>query len=234
MRAARWIRLGQVDSLGLRANCEGLAASVSDLLRPIVLWGRAMESLSLGPEPSRKGAAAPALECPVQETQYCAEPASLVYALLVPLRLAPGRPASWAAWGLAPALATYRAFGVRAYLEGSAIWLHGRHHAASRILRIGNALVVASSFPAHGGRMQGILGNRQGSPNFDFWGRGGRLVCTTPGVSGELPSERDVEGLLQARIEAQHGWRFENSWPDAGETNTIEQVWRSLETLGSH
>ena len=233
MLAARWIRLGQVDSLGLRANCEGLAATVAVLRHPIALWGRATESLYLGPEPSRAGAPAHGLECPAPDVQY-AEPASLVYALLVPLHLAPGRPASWAAWGLAPALATYRAFGVRAYLEGSAIWLHGRHHAASHILRIGNALVVASSFPAHCGRAQGVFGNRRGSSHYDVWGCSDRLARTAPGDSGELPSERGVEGLLQARIEAQHGWRFENSWPDASEINAIERVWRSLETLGSH
>ncbi len=39
----------QVDPLDLRASCRGLAAA-PDLLRPIVLWGQAKESLHLGAE----------------------------------------------------------------------------------------------------------------------------------------------------------------------------------------
>src|SRR6185369_10393645 len=48
------------------------------------------------------------------------------FALLAPVRFAPGKRARWAAWGLAPAVAAYRQFGVAACLGESGIWLHGR------------------------------------------------------------------------------------------------------------
>jgi hypothetical protein len=58
------------------------------------------------------------------------------FALIAPRRLAPGRSWRWLAWGAMPAVAACRAFGVPAYLEGEAIWLHGRREAELRAGRL--------------------------------------------------------------------------------------------------
>jgi len=48
-----------------------------------------------------------------------------------PLKFAPGRVQRWLSWGLAAAVATYRQFGVPAYLDDE-LFLHGRDIAQSR------------------------------------------------------------------------------------------------------
>ena len=105
------------------------------------------------------------------------------YAFVVPLRLAPGRRWRWRTWALAPAIATYRQFGERAYIDGDDVWLSGRRIAASEAAAVGDCAVVVSSF-----------------------------LPRTPGtLAGWV--ERELEAAFRARIEAQHGWEFENSWP---------------------
>jgi hypothetical protein len=103
------------------------------------------------------------------------------FALVVPLRLAPGRRQRWTAWALSPAIAAYRHIGLPAYLEGAEIRLHGRRIARTSVALIGACMVAASGFMA------------------------------------SFPAEGYLEGLFRARIEAQHGWQFESSWPSAAE-----------------
>lgn len=105
------------------------------------------------------------------------------FALIVPLRLAPGRRLRWASWGLAPAVAAYRQFGVPAYLNDNELWLHGRRIAESVVEGIGECLVVASSFLAH-----------------------------FPATCVATPSAA-LEHAFRLRLEAQHGWQFEHAWP---------------------
>ena len=104
------------------------------------------------------------------------------FALIAPRRLAPGRATRWLSWGLAPAVATYRQFGLAAYLEGEAIWLHGRRIAGSTVQAIGDCAVIASSFLMH-----------------------------FPASPEPMPS-RDLEEAFRLRLEAQHGWQFDTSW----------------------
>ena len=120
--------------------------------------------------------AAPALLWAQAETEY-------LFALVAPRRLAPGRVVRWLSWGLAPVVATYRQFGLAAYLEGDAIWLHGRRIAGSTVRAIGACAVVTSSF-----------------------------LRELPPSSIAMPS-RDLEDAFRLRLEAQHGWQFDHSWP---------------------
>lgn len=78
---------------------------------------------------------------------WAEEAARYLFALIVPLKFAPGRKLRRLPWGLAAAVATYRQFGVPAYLDGE-IFLHGRDIARSRALELGECAVVASSFLA--------------------------------------------------------------------------------------
>src|ERR1043165_7272411 len=73
------------------------------------------------------------------------EAARYPFALIAPLKFAPGRKDRWLSWGLAAAVATYRQFGVPAYLDGD-IRLHGRGLAQSAVASVGECAVIASSF----------------------------------------------------------------------------------------
>jgi hypothetical protein len=73
------------------------------------------------------------------------EAARYPFALVAPLKFAPGRERRWLSWGLAAAVATYRQFGVPAYLDGE-LYLHGRDIARSRAAALGECAIVASSF----------------------------------------------------------------------------------------
>lgn len=69
------------------------------------------------------------------------------FALIAPLRFAPGRAWRWLAWGAMPAIATCRQYGVPAYLEGDAIWLHGRRVALLSAGQVGECALIAGEFP---------------------------------------------------------------------------------------
>jgi hypothetical protein len=169
--AARWIRLGPSGSYGLHAACIGLSASQPERAAPLVLWARA--------------------NSPVAGDLFNAEEDHFAFALIAPLRIAPGRRSRWRAWGLTPALATYRRFGVRAYLDHGSLCLNGRRIGASSAQAIGGCAVVASSF-----------------------------LPQLPAVHHQW-AERELEAAFRERIEAQHGWEFENSWPSAAERAAI-------------
>ena len=113
------------------------------------------------------------------------------FALIAPLRLVPGRRSRWRAWALAPALAAYRYLGVRAYLDDDAICLNGRRIAACGAQAIGGCAVVVSSF-----------------------------LPRPPGTLADWVA-RDLESAFRNRLEAQHGWEFENSWPSRAERLAI-------------
>jgi hypothetical protein len=108
---------------------------------------------------------------------------NFAFALIAPRRLAPGRSARWSAWGLAAAVAAYRQFGVPAYFEQEGLWLHGRCIGDARVEVIGECVLVASTFLA----------------SFPE-----KCVATPSGL---------IEEAFRARLEAQHGWQFDHSWP---------------------
>ena len=114
------------------------------------------------------------------------EAARYPFALIAPLKFAPGRTARWLSWGLAAAVATYRQFGVPAYLDDE-VFLHGRDIAQSRAAALGECAVVASSF-----------------------------LVRFPGSCVATPS-RELEHAFRLRLEAQHGWEFDYSWPTRSE-----------------
>lgn len=124
--------------------------------------------------------AAPALLWAQAETQY-------LFALIAPRKFAPGRATRWFSWALAPAIATYRQFGLAAYLEDEAMWLHGRRIADSSVRTIGECAVVASSF-----------------------------LLQFPAKCVAMAS-RDLEEAFRIRLEALHGWQFDTSWPSESE-----------------
>ena len=71
-----------------------------------------------------------------------------------------------------------------AYIEGEALWLHGRKIADGSAGAVGECALVSSSLPAL------------------------RLAI----------APRELEQALRLRLEAQHGWQFDTSWPTEAET----------------
>lgn len=110
------------------------------------------------------------------------EAARYPFALIAPLKFAPGRSQRWLSWGLAAAVATYRQFGVPAYLDGE-LFLHGHDIAQSRAFALGECALIASSF-----------------------------LMRFPGSCVATPS-LELEQAFRLRLEAQHGWEFDYSWP---------------------
>jgi len=121
------------------------------------------------------------------------EAARYPFALIAPLKFAPGRRDRWLSWGLAAAVATYRQFDVAAYLDGE-IYLHGRNIAQTRVAELGECALIASSF-----------------------------LMRFPGRCVATPSA-ELEQAFRLRLEAQHGWQFDFSWPSAREAQSIGRV----------
>jgi hypothetical protein len=145
----------------------------------------ALEPQEFEPLYARLAAVQP--RCAPPALLWAQAPAHFLFALVAPRKLAPGRPARWFSWAAAPAIATYRQFGLAAYLEGEAMWLHGRRIAEASVHSIGECVVVASSF-----------------------------LAQFPAKCVPVPS-RDLEDAFRIRLEAQHGWQFDHSWPTAPE-----------------
>jgi hypothetical protein len=118
------------------------------------------------------------------------EAARYVFALIAPLKFAPGRKDRWLSWGLAAAVATYRQFDVPAYLDAE-IYLHGRDIAKSQVARVGECVVVSSSF------LMRFPERCVATPTFE------------------------LEQAFRLRLEAQHGWTFDSSWPSVRESASL-------------
>jgi hypothetical protein len=207
-RRARWIRLGPVDARDFHAACAGLAGSQGRAAAPIVLWACGKSPLDgLVPADKRE----------------------FLFAVVAPVHVAPGRSARWVSWALSPVVAAYRDFGLRAYLSGAAIYLHGRRIGGGQAELIGDCVVIASKLKAsfEGGALFDSVPHR--SPEFGAWLREGLgLAMTQWGAEGDAPAERAFEAALRARIEAQHGWQFEYSWPNASERCAIDSARDSM------
>lgn len=233
---ARWIRPGLVEPLTLHATCAGLATSQTARDVPIVLWAQAKSQLCLGPALAAPdaGAAVRMTRRPPAGDLVWVDAHQYVFVLIAPRRFAPGRPARWAAWALGPVIATYRAFGLPAYVSGQEIWLHGRKIAGSRAAAIGECAVIASSFLPRFSRERCADDATVPSADFRHWLREGlSLAMTEWAGQGEPPSSRDLEETFRERIASHYGWRFENGWPGPAEARAIGAARSELETAGT-
>jgi hypothetical protein len=160
---ARWIRLGSPGPAEFEAACARLARAQADGAAPILAWAQGQEAVQVA---LRRH----------------------LFAVIAPLKYAPGKRARWFSWAAASAAATYRQFGLPAYVEGEALWLHGRKIADGAVSTVDECAVVASSF-----------------------------LAQFPKQCVAAPS-RELEQAFRLRLEAQHGWQFDTSWPTESET----------------
>jgi hypothetical protein len=163
--AARWIRSACCSPAALRAVREAFGRAQDARAAPAVLWAR--------DEGEDEGHA---------------------FTLVVPLRLAPGRPWRWPAWALAPAIATYRLFGARAYADGNRLCVAGAPVADCEASAICHSALISS-----------------------------RLLTRLPGQDAGAAGPA-LEAAFRARLEAQHGWEFDNAWPTDAERQAIAEA----------
>jgi len=228
-RAARWIRLGVLEPLELHASYAGLAAAQTADSAPIVLWARAKTKLCLGqsqgPGEIERASAVPGVRRPLGGGLVWVDEDQYVFVLIAPRRDAPGRPARWFSWALAPVIATYRQFGLQAYLNGDDIWLQGRKIAGAGAASIGECAVVASSFLPSFPLERFADSVASPSPEFRTWLREGlALAMTEWAAHGARPAERVLEDAFRSRLEAQYGWHFEHAWPSTAELAAIGEA----------
>jgi lipoate-protein ligase A len=150
VKPARWIALGTVEPIELHASYAGLAEAQTADAAPLVVWGRARPHLCLGQSQGlcevSDGLDVPVVRRPLGGGAVWVDEHQLSYALVAPLGLAPRRHQEWYEWALAPAIATFRAFGLALDRHGEDLWLAGRKMAGSGAATIGPCAVVASSF----------------------------------------------------------------------------------------
>lgn len=151
MITARFIDIGVLEPALFHATYAGIAYATENNALPVVMWGRARPHVSLGQSQVRAVELAADIDWPVvtrllgggavwvDESQYC-------FVLIAPLDHVPARPAEWFEWGLAPAIATYRCFGLPVERRGQDLWLRGRKIAGSGAATVDRCAVVASSF----------------------------------------------------------------------------------------
>lgn len=150
MRPARWIDVGRAEPLAFHATYAGLAATVQADAAPVVVWGRVGAHVCLGQSQGRceldEALEVPVVRRPLGGGAVWVDDDQLSYALVAPLGLAPRRHEDWYAWALAPAIATFRAFGLAVERRAEDLWLGRRKIAGSGAATIGGTAVVASSF----------------------------------------------------------------------------------------
>lgn len=202
-RRARWVRMPCTLPAALPAAAAAIAKLQVRDAAPLVLWS------------STSGAAA-ALRHD--------DDSSFALAFIAPMHVVPGRTARWPSWALSPVLAAYRDLGVRAYLTDDAICVHGESIASSRAEAVAGCAVICASLGVHRpARWHRSAGAR--SAEFRAWLREGLgLAGTQWGGESDLPPERVFEAGLRARIEAQHGWQFENCWPTPLEQMALREA----------
>lgn len=188
---ARWIRLDPDGVSGLVGVCRGFARSPGGSGDPVCFWGRAEAAARL-------------------DDGLWAEPGEFVFALLVPVRLAPGRRDRWLAWGLSPLVAALRRFGAHAYLDGDAVCLHGRRIGGGSAREIDGRAAIFGVFPGE-------------PPRPAEEAERGKLLEIDPWLSA-LNREGRARHLLAAfrnALEVQHGWQFDTAWPSEAELTSI-------------
>lgn len=148
--AARFIPSRAREPVAFHATYAAVAECMPRDGVPAVVWGRVPAHLCLGQSQTladvRRGARVRVVRRPLGGGAVWVDRDQVSYALVAPLASAPRRPQEWYAWALAPALSTFRAFGLAVERRGEDLWLDGRKIAGSGAATIGGGAVVASSF----------------------------------------------------------------------------------------
>lgn len=240
-RASRFIDVGVLDPALFHATYAGIAAAAAEDAQPVVMWGRAQPHVSLGQSQDRRAELVSRLDVPVvlrplgggavwiDESQYC-------FVLIAPRSLAPARPSEWFAWGLAPAIATCRHFGLAVERREQDLWLGGRKIAGCGAATIGRCAVIASSFLLHfpadsfARCIAGPLSVRGRAARAFRQGLTAALGLTmTDWASNRaLPAEGELRSAFRGAVERDPGWQLVDSELSAAETRAREHALAEL------
>lgn len=212
MIPARFINVGVLDPAGFHATYTGIALAMDVEAPPLVMWGRARPHVSIGQSQASEVELAPGLDVPVvrrplgggavwvDEFQYC-------YVLVLPLARAPRRPADWFEWGLRPAVATYRRFGLAVTRVEQDLWLDGRKIAGSGAATVNACAVFASSFLLRFPAARFAQTVSVPSPGYRAWLAEGLALTMTDWESHQRPpSGAALRRVFQAAIRSDLGW----------------------------
>lgn len=213
----------------LHATYAGIAETLRADDAPVLLWGSTTAHLCLGQSQDAARELAPDVDVPVvrrplgggtvwiDENQF-------IYALIVPLRLAPQRPADWGAWALQPAVATFRQFGLDVERRREDLWLRGRKIAGTGAATISGAAVFASSFLMRFPRER-FAACIAGSTGFREWLNAG-LAATLTDWSEHAPVCAGAElcSAFCAAVERNLRWRVRPSAVSGAEAAAIDAV----------
>ena len=195
----------------------------------MLLWGSASAHLCLGQSQSALRELAPHIDVPVVRRPLgggavWVDEGQLIYVLIVPLRDAPRRPAEWNAWGLQPAIATFRQFGLNVERHGEDLWLHGRKIAGTGSATIGTSAVFASSFLMHFPRAR-FAACMAGTPEFRSWLRAGLAATLTDWAAhAPVPAAADLRAAFCSAVERTMGWRLRHAVVTAAESSAIDEA----------
>lgn len=214
---ARWIDLGLTSPEAFHAAYLGLAESQTEDAAPIALWGRSNAHVCLGQSQDFSAELNPLPGVPVvqrplgggtvwvDELQYC-------FVLVVPLRHAAGRPQQWFDWGLAPAVATWRYFGLAAERREQDIWLGGRKIGGSGAATIGRCAVLAGSFMLRFPAERFARCVACPSEGFRSWLSEGLRAAMTDWASHQAPPDgAELARAFRLHLESVLGWRLRDS-----------------------
>ena len=231
MIRAHWVDLGRTDPLTFHATYAGLAEAGGADRSPAVVWGRVAAHVCLGQSQSLCELAdaldVPVVRRPLGGGAVWVDDMQLSYALVAPRECAPVRPADWYGWALAPALATYRAFGLAAERRAEDIWLAGRKIAGSGAATIGDSAVVASSFLLRFPHERFVRAVAATSPAFRARLREAlALAMTDWGAHAAIPAAGRVRATFRRALAGELGWRPQPGAIDAEQAAAIAE-WRS-------
>jgi lipoate-protein ligase A len=216
LRHARMIDVGVLEPAQFHATYAGLALALDADAAPVVMWGRSRPHVSLG-QAGARAVLDPDLDVPVvrrplgggavwiDEQQHC-------FVLIAPLSRAPRRPGDWFEWGLRPAAATYRRFGLEVVRIEQDLWLGGRKIAGSGAATLGTCAVFASSFmfrfPA--GRFARCM--RAPSSSYRAWLAAGLARTMTDWESHQQPPQPPILArAFRHAVREELGWGLARS-----------------------
>lgn len=195
----------------------------------MLLWGRPGAHVCLGQSQNAALELAPRIDVPVVrrplgggvvwvDEQQCS------YVLIMPLGLAPRRPADWSAWALRPAVSTFQRFGLPVDVREGDLWLRGRKIAGSGAATIGRCAVFASSFLLHFPHAA-FARCIAGSAGFRAWLQEGLTSTVTDWEAhAPVPPLTQLRDTYVAAAGAAFGWNLQPSRLSDDEMHAISEA----------
>lgn len=230
----RWIDIGCVAPLEFHATYVALAESQRPGDAPIVLCGRTAAHLCLGHHQSAGAeiecANVPIIRRPLGGGSVWLDPDQLLCVLIVPLDLAPRRPADWYEWGLRPFVELHWAFGLEVERRDRDLWLGAAKISGSGAATIGASAVIAANILYRFDASRFAACVRCPSEGF----RRQLEDCLKEGITdwashAVLPEETSIHVNMREAMNRVMGWKLCDSQLTAEETAAMADAREDLE-----